>query len=151
MSKKSKKTSMKKKSLFDKIKSGLGNMCVIYTAIMTVICIFGNIIMQTKAGIPVGLIWMVLGMSFVLAVAEKFLDFVGSLAIGLVGHFAISFSGFYLLLSLGKTSYFANSFRGGIMLFVILYAVIMSARYGVRALFLLRKRNSEEYREVFNK
>ena len=142
------------KRFLSETKSALTVACVIYTVLITLLYTIGKVFMNDDGGqawIPhFGMMWMVLGVSVAFGIAERFLALGEATFIRILGHFGISLIGFTLIFVIGG----GYAKRGSqlfiaMFMFLILYAVVMGVRFGVKSILTQRKNNSEEYSSMF--
>ena len=129
--------------------------CVINTVIITLLYVLGYIT-NTGGGtawIPrFNIMWMVLGISFVLSAAELILQGKGNFTVKMLWHFLSCLAGFLLIFTVGGG--YADSPAAiviGTFLFIIAYLVVNVTRFAVTGKFKRKKEEEEEYDEVFKK
>ena len=155
MKKNNAKTPVSKKTLVDRVKSLLSSACVIFTVIMAVIYVIGSLTEKSHFGTHIYIMWMILGVSVALALAEKFSAACKNFALKIIGHFVISLAGFYLILSLGVQHLTKDGTNAravaGVFIFIVLYVIIMGARIAVKRMIEGRGEKSDDYDGVFEK
>lgn len=143
------------KTFTDNVKKVLTMTCVINTVIMTLLYVLGYIT-NTDGGtawIPrFGIMWIVLGISFVLSAAELILHGKGNFFVKMLWHFLSCLAGFLLLFIVGG-GYAENpsAIVIGTFLFIIAYLAVSLTRFAVTGKLKRTREEEEEYDEVFKK
>lgn len=141
--------------MISKIKKIIADACVINTVVMTLLYVLGYVT-NTDGGtawIPkFNVMWMVLGVSFVISLAERVLEMRGNFAVRLVCHFLLCVSSFLLIFIIGG-GYGSDpsSVVVGVFLFVVAYVLVNCVRF-----VLIHKRETaendkEEYSDIYKK
>lgn len=138
-----------------KIKKVITDTCVVNTVIMTLLYILGYLTNKDggTAWIPkFNIMWMVLGVSFVLALAERILDMKGSLGARIACHFGMCVVGFLLIFIIGGGySSSAGAVVVGTFLFILAYILVNGVRFAVTGKLRRAKNETEEYTSVFGR
>ncbi len=129
--------------------------CVINTVIITLLYVLGYIT-NTGGGtawIPrFNIMWMVLGISFVLSAAELIFQGKGNFWVKVLCHFASCLAGFLLLFIVGGGyADRPSAIVIGTFIFVILYLIVNVTRFAVTGKFKREREEEEQYDEVFKK
>ena len=142
-------------SFVKNVKKTLTMTCVINTVIITLLYVLGYIT-NTGGGtawIPrFNIMWMVLGISFVLSAAELILQSKGNFFVKMLWHFVLCLAGFLVLFIIGGGyADRPSAIVIGTFLFIIAYLAINITRFAVTGKFKRMKEEAEEYDEVFKK
>ncbi len=137
------------------IKKTLTQTCVVNTVIITLLYIIGYV---TNLGggtswIPkFNIMWMVLGVSFVVALAERILESAGSFWFRVICNFALCMLGFMLIFIVGG-GYGDNGAAVviGSFLFFLAYILVNGVRFAVMARREKKENEEAEYESVFKK
>ena len=137
------------------VKKTLTMTCIINTVIITLLYVLGYIT-NTGGGtawIPrFNIMWIVLGISFVLSAAELILQGKGSFAVKVIWHFVSCLAGFLLLFIVGGGyADRPSAIVIGTFLFVVVYLAVNVTRFAVTGKFKRTREEEEEYDEVFKK
>ncbi len=143
------------KNFIENVKRTLTGACVINTVLITLLYILGYIT-NTGGGtawIPkFNIMWMVLGVSFVLSIAERILELKGSFAIKLMCHFALCVAGFLLVFIVcGGYGNKSGSIVIGTFLFVIAYVIVNGIRFAVTGRLKNLGKQDDDYQPLFGK
>ncbi len=137
------------------VKKILTQTCVINTVLITLLYVIGYV---TNLGggtswIPkFSIMWMVLGVSFVAAVAERVLETEGSFWFRTICHFALCMVGFLLIFIVGGG--YGNNGAAvviGSFGFFLVYLLVNGVRFALMARREKKENEEEEYESVFKK
>ena len=132
------------------IKRILAQGCAIYTVVITALYIIGYIVGDGKWIPSFRIMWIVLGMSFVIAAAERLFDKRGANVFTVAVHFAVCVTGFLLIFMLGGQYYNdPSSILIGTVAFMALYIVFTALRFALNGK-LKRVDAEEEYTPAFD-
>ena len=126
------------------IKKILAQGCAIYTVVITALYIIGYIVGDGKWIPSFRIMWIVLGMSFVIAAAERLFDKRGPNIFTVAVHFAVCVTGFLLIFMLGGKYYNDPS-----SILIALYIVFTALRFALNGK-LKRVDAEEEYTPAFD-
>ena len=137
------------------VKKTLTMTCIINTVIITLLYVLGYIT-NTGGGtawIPrFNIMWIVLGISFVLSAAELILQGKGNFFVKMLWHFLSCLAGFLLLFIVGGGyADRPSAIVIGTFLFVVVYLAVNVTRFAVTGKFKRIREEEEEYDEVFKK
>ena len=142
-------------TFLEKIKKTLTGTCVINTILITLLYILGYITNSSggTAWIPkFNIMWMVLGVSFVISLAERILEMKGSFALKLICHFGLCVAGFLLVFIVcGGYGNKSGSIVIGTFLFVLAYIIVNGIRFAVTGRFKNLGKAEDDYEPMFGK
>ena len=136
-----------------KIKLTLTEGCVIYTVLITVLYIIGYLFDRDGMWIPrFRTMWVVLGVSFVIAAAERILDGGKTGPVRIILNFAVCLIGYIVIFVVGG-GYIDNGAAVliSLFIFIILYVAANVLRFAMAGKLHRRQSAEEDYTPAFKK
>ncbi len=136
---------------FEKLKLTLTEGCVIYTVLITALYVIGYVFDRGGEWIPrFRMMWVVLGVSFVIAAAERILDGGETGPVRIILNFAACLAGYLVIFVVGG-GYINNGAAVliSLFIFIILYVAANVIRFAAAGKLRRRRSEEEDYDPAF--